>query len=85
MNSLFQRIPECRGPHNAGYVKTEDTLFFLAETAIVEVKLNIHQSRCKEKKWKKHMVVAFIMTAVTLCYFTTHLFAVVAKSLSLRL
>ena len=29
------------------------------------------------KKWWKHMLIAFILTTVTLCYFTTHLFAVV--------
>ncbi|CAH3187422.1 unnamed protein product [Porites evermanni] len=28
-------------------------------------------------KWRKHMLVAFILTAMTLCYFTPHLFAVV--------
>ena len=47
VNSPFQRIPVCRGPQNAGYVKTEEHSF-LAETVIAEVKLNIHQSRCKE-------------------------------------
>ena len=39
--------------------------------------LNIAVTRVWKKKWRKHMVVAFILTAVTLCYFTTHLFAIV--------
>ena len=45
--------------------------------------LNIAVVRVWKKKWRKHMVVAFILTAVTLCYYTTHLFAVVkAKNTS---
>ena len=39
--------------------------------------LNIAVVRVWRKKWRKYMLVAFILTAVTLCYFTTHLFAVV--------
>ncbi|XP_073246695.1 uncharacterized protein [Porites lutea] len=39
--------------------------------------LNIAVVRVWRKKWRKHMLIAFILTAVTLCYFTTHLFAVV--------
>ncbi|KAL9963962.1 hypothetical protein ACROYT_G027526 [Oculina patagonica] len=39
--------------------------------------LNIAVARVWTKKWRKHMVVAFIVTTVTLCYYTTHLFAVV--------
>lgn len=39
--------------------------------------LNVAVVRVWKKKWRKHMLVAFILTAVTLCYFTTHLFAVV--------
>ena len=39
--------------------------------------LNIAVAKVWRKKWRKHMVVAFILTTVTLCYFTTHLFAVV--------
>ena len=39
--------------------------------------LNVAVVRVWKKKWRKHMLVAFIFTAVTLCYFTTHLFAVV--------
>ncbi|KAL9963958.1 hypothetical protein ACROYT_G027522 [Oculina patagonica] len=41
--------------------------------------LNIAVARVWKKKWRKHMVVAFIVTTVTLCYFTTHLFAVVKE------
>ena len=45
--------------------------------------LNIAVVRVWRKKWRKHMLVAFILTAMTLCYFTSHLFAVVkAKSAS---
>ena len=45
--------------------------------------LNIAVVRVWRKKWRKHMLIAFILTAVTLCYFTSHLFAVVkAKSTS---
>ena len=39
--------------------------------------LNIAVVRVWRKKWRKHMLIAFILTAVTLCYFTSHLFAVV--------
>ena len=39
--------------------------------------LNVAVVRVWKKKWRKHMLVAFILTALTLCYFTTHLFAVV--------
>lgn len=39
--------------------------------------LNVAVVRVWKKKWRKHMLIAFILTAVTLCYFTTHLFAVV--------
>ena len=39
--------------------------------------LNIAVAQVWRKKWRKHMVIAFILTTVTLCYFTTHLFAVV--------
>ena len=39
--------------------------------------LNIAVVRVWRKKWRKHMLVAFILTAMTLCYFTSHLFAVV--------
>ncbi|KAJ7378212.1 hypothetical protein OS493_024160 [Desmophyllum pertusum] len=39
--------------------------------------LNVAIVRVWKKKWRKHMVVAFILTAVTLCYYTTHLFSVV--------
>ena len=45
--------------------------------------LNIAVVRVWRKKWRKHMLVAFILTAMTLCYFTSHLFAVVkAKNTS---
>ncbi|KAJ7392835.1 hypothetical protein OS493_010495 [Desmophyllum pertusum] len=39
--------------------------------------LNVAVVRVWKKKWRKHMGIAFILTAVTLCYFTSHLFAVV--------
>ena len=39
--------------------------------------LNIAVVRFSRKKWRKHMLIAFILTAVTVCYFTTHLFPVV--------
>ena len=39
--------------------------------------LNIAVVRVWRKKWRKHMLVASILTAMTLCYFTSHLFAVV--------
>lgn len=45
--------------------------------------LNVAVVRVWKKKWRKHMLVAFILTALTLCYYTTHLFAVVeAKNTS---
>ena len=45
--------------------------------------LNIAVVRVWRKKWRKHMLIAFILTAVTLCYFTSYLFAVVkAKNTS---
>ena len=39
--------------------------------------LNIAVVRVWRKKWRKHMLIGVIITIVTLCYFTTHLFAVV--------
>lgn len=39
--------------------------------------LNIAVVRVWRKKWRKHMLVASILTAMTLCYFTSRLFAVV--------
>ncbi|XP_078380081.1 uncharacterized protein LOC144663023 [Oculina patagonica] len=45
--------------------------------------LNIAVVRVWKKKWRKHMVVGLILTTVTMCYYTTHLFAVVkAKNTS---
>ena len=45
--------------------------------------LNIAVVRVWRKKWRKHMLVAFILTALTLCYFISDLFAVVeAKNTS---
>ena len=38
--------------------------------------VNIAVVRVCKKKWRKHMVLAFILTASTLCYFSTHLFYV---------
>ena len=45
--------------------------------------LNIAVVRVWRKKWRKHMLIAFILTAVTLCYFTTHLFAVVKDGVTI--
>lgn len=39
--------------------------------------LNIAVVRVWKKKWRKHMLIGLILTTVTMCYFTTHLFAVV--------
>ena len=39
--------------------------------------LNVAVVRVWRKKWRKHVLVGLIITIVTLCYFTTHLFAVV--------
>ena len=39
--------------------------------------LNFAVVRVWKRRWRKHMLVGLILTAVTMCYFTTHLFAVV--------
>ncbi|KAJ7358889.1 hypothetical protein OS493_020727 [Desmophyllum pertusum] len=39
--------------------------------------LNVAVVQVWKKKWRKHMVVGLILTTVTMCYFTTHLFAIV--------
>lgn len=39
--------------------------------------LNIAVVRVWKKRWRKHLLVGFILTVVTMCYFTAHLFAVV--------
>lgn len=39
--------------------------------------LNIAVVQVWRKKWRKHMLIGLVVTTVTLCYFTTHLFAVV--------
>ena len=39
--------------------------------------LNVAVVRVWRMKWRKHVLVGLIITIVTLCYFTTHLFAVV--------
>ena len=39
--------------------------------------LNVAVVRVWRKKWRKHMLIGLIITIVTLCYFTTHLYAVV--------
>ena len=39
--------------------------------------LNVAVVKVWKKKWRKHMLVGLILTSVTLCYFTSHLFAVV--------
>ena len=39
--------------------------------------LNVAVVRVWRKKWRKHVLVGLFITIVTLCYFTTHLFAVV--------
>ena len=38
---------------------------------------NIAVVRVWKKKWRKHVVVGLILTSLTMCYFTTHLFAIV--------
>ena len=38
---------------------------------------NIAVVRVWKKKWRKHMTVGFTLTALTMCYFATHLFAIV--------
>ena len=45
--------------------------------------LNVAVVRVWRKKWRKHMLIGLIITIPALCYFTTHLFAVVeAKNTS---
>ncbi len=39
--------------------------------------LNVAVVRVWKKKWRKHMIAGLILTAVTMCYFTAYLFAVV--------
>ena len=39
--------------------------------------MNVAVVRVWKRRWRKHMLVGFILTAVTMCYFTSHLFAVV--------
>ena len=39
--------------------------------------LNFAVVRVWKRRWRKHMLVGLILTAVTMCYFTSHLFAVV--------
>jgi len=39
--------------------------------------LNIAVVRVWKKKWRRHMLVCFVSTSVTMCYFTPYLFAVV--------
>ncbi|KAJ7392838.1 hypothetical protein OS493_010498 [Desmophyllum pertusum] len=39
--------------------------------------LNVAVVRVWKKKWRKHMIICLIVTAVTMCYFTKYLFAVV--------
>ena len=39
--------------------------------------LNVAVVRVWRKKWRKHVLVGLFITIVTLCYFTTHLYAVV--------
>jgi len=41
--------------------------------------LNIAVVRVWKKKWRKRMLVGFILTSVTLCYFTPYLFGVVRE------
>ena len=41
--------------------------------------LNVAVVRVWHKKWHKHMLVGLIVSFVTMCYFTTHLFAVVRE------
>ena len=44
--------------------------------------MNIAVVRVWKRRWRKHMLVGLTLTAVTMCYFTTHLFAVVKDKLS---
>jgi len=39
--------------------------------------MNIAVVRVWKRRWRKHMLVGLILSVVTMCYFTTHLFAVV--------
>ena len=39
--------------------------------------LNFAVVRVWKRRWRKHMLVGLILTAVTMCYFTSHLFAVI--------
>ena len=39
--------------------------------------MNVAVVRVWKRRWRKHMLVGLILTAVTMCYFTSHLFAVV--------
>ena len=39
--------------------------------------LNIAVVRVWKMRWRKHLLVGFILTVVTMCYFTAHLFAVI--------
>ena len=39
--------------------------------------MNIAVGRVWKRRWRKHMLVGLILSVVTMCYFTTHLFAVV--------
>ncbi|KAJ7392836.1 hypothetical protein OS493_010496 [Desmophyllum pertusum] len=44
--------------------------------------LNVAVVRVWKKKWHKHVVVGFILTTLTMCYFTTYLFAIVEDKYS---
>ena len=41
--------------------------------------MNVAVVRVWKKRWRKHMLIGLILTTVTMCYFTTHLFAVVEE------
>ena len=45
---------------------------------------NVAVMRVWKKKWKKHMTVCVIVTALTMCYFAKHLFPLVKAKHSLE-
>ena len=92
-NFMYNRSDASSASTNMGFI----TQFFIRVSIAISIDfvfnsfsfwlqmsyLNIAVVRVWRKKWRKHMLVAFILTAMTLCYFTSHLFAVVkAKSTS---
>ena len=86
-NFMYNRNDASSASTNMGFI----TQFFIRVSIAISIDfvfnsfsfwlqmsyLNIAVVRVWRKKWRKHMLVAFILTAMTLCYFTSHLFAVV--------